>query len=99
RADATLVFYMAVQGLEVITATLTSLGRAAREPALVIERATMAGERVVAGHLGDIATLARAARVESPAVLGTGPTGSSAAGPRAVGAALAGTERAFAVEV
>ena len=97
RADATLVFYMAVQGLEVITATLTSLGRDAREPALIIERAGTPGERVIGGRLGYIATVARAARLESPAVLVTGPTVSAATVPMAVGIAL--TREVSGVEV
>jgi len=97
RADATLVFYMTVRGLEVITATLRALGRDPREPALVIERAAMPGERVVAGRLGDIAAAARAARVESPAVFMTGPTVSAATVPMAARAAL--TREAGDVEV
>jgi len=97
RADATLVFYMAVRGLEVITATLTSLGRDSREPALIIEHATTPGERVIAGRLGNIAMAARAARVESPAVLVTGPTVRSATVPMAVRAEL--TREVSGVEV
>jgi len=97
RAEATLVFYMAVRGLEVITATLTSLGRDPREPAVVIERAATPGERVFAGRLGNIAATARMARVEAPAVLVTGPTVSSATVPLAVRAAL--TREVSGVEV
>jgi siroheme synthase len=73
-ADATLVFYMAVRGLEVITAALTERGRDRGEPAVVAERVGTVHERVVAGRLGDIAAVAQAAGVESPAVLITGPT-------------------------
>ena len=81
RADATLVFYMAVQGLPTITAALTAMGRDVRDPALVIERAATPGERVVAGRLGDIAIAARQAGVEPPAVLITGPTVAAATVP------------------
>ncbi|MBI3636567.1 MAG: uroporphyrin-III C-methyltransferase [Candidatus Rokubacteria bacterium] len=74
RVDGTLVFYMAVGALVTVTASLTALGRDAREPALVVERVGTAGERVIAGRLGDIADRARAAEVMAPAVLITGPT-------------------------
>jgi len=74
HADATLVFYMAVAGLTTITSTLIALGRDAREPAVIVERAGMPGERTVTGHLGEIAALADAAAVAAPAVLVTGPT-------------------------
>ena len=86
RTDATLVFYMAMRGLETITATLTALGRDPREPALIVERAGMADERVVAGCVGEIAAAAHAAGLQSPAVL---ITGAAAAGVR-FGRALGG---------
>ena len=88
RADATLVFYMPVHGLEAITASLTMMGRDAREPALIVERACMAGERVVPGRLGDIAARARAADVQPPALLLIGPTLASASVPLNVRRAL-----------
>src|SRR5213593_106908 len=74
RAEGTLVFYMPVGGLDSITASLTSLGRDPREPAILVEHAGVAGERVIAGRLGEIADEARAAGVGPPAVLITGPT-------------------------
>lgn len=91
RSDATLVFYMAVHGLDSIAATLTALGRDPREPAIVIERAGMAGERIVVGRLNDIADIARAAHVEPPAVMITGPTVEAASAPLHAGAACAAT--------
>src|SRR5438093_8904993 len=90
RAEGTLVFYMPVGALEAITASLTSLGRDPREPAIVIERAGVDGERVIAGRLGRIAEKARAAAVASPAVLLTGPTVASASVPSSVRHVLAG---------
>jgi uroporphyrin-III C-methyltransferase len=81
RSEATLVFYMAMGGLPSITATLTSLGRDPREPAIIVERVGMANERIVAGRLGEIAAAARAAGVQSPAVLLTGPTVEAASAP------------------
>ena len=84
RSEGTLVFYMAVATLGSITASLTALGRDAREPAVVVERIGGPGERVVAGRLGDIAERARRAGVESPAVLLVGPTLATAAVPMGV---------------
>ena len=82
RAEGTLAFYMAVGSLEPITATLQSLGRDAREPALIVERVGFADERVLAGRLGDIAEQARGAQVKPPALLLIGPTVSAASAPR-----------------
>lgn len=90
RTHATLVFYMAVRGLETVTATLTALGRDPREPALIAERVGTADERVVAGSLGEIAAAAQVAGVESPAVLITGPTVAAASTWARVRRALAG---------
>ena len=84
HAEATLVFYMPVAALDSITASLTSLGRDPREAAILVEHAGVAGERVIAGRLGDIAAEARAARVKSPAVLITGPTVATASVPLTV---------------
>jgi uroporphyrin-III C-methyltransferase len=84
RAEATLVFYMPVQGLESITTALTAMGRDARERALVVEHAGTLDERVVAGRLGDIAARSREAGVGVPAVLLVGPTLDAASVPRAV---------------
>jgi siroheme synthase len=84
RAEGTLVFYMSVGALDSITASLTSLGRDPREPAILVEQAGVAGERVIAARLGEIAAQARAADVKSPAVLITGPTVSAASAPLTV---------------
>jgi uroporphyrin-III C-methyltransferase len=84
RSESTLVFYMAVATLPAIVASLTALGRDAREPAVVVERVGYAEERIVAGRLGDIAGRARLAGVEAPAVLLVGPAIATAAAPVAV---------------
>lgn len=84
RTEGTLVFYMAVGALEVIAATLTALGRDAREPALVVERCGYPDEQMVAGRLGDIAERARRAGVQPPALLLVGPTVAGASAPLAV---------------
>src|SRR5207253_10648341 len=59
RAEATLVFYMPVQGLEAITTALTAMGRDGRDRALVVEGAGTADELVVAGCLHAIGTRSR----------------------------------------
>jgi len=84
RAEATLVFYMPVQGLESITTALTAMGRDERERALVVERAGTLDERVVAGRLADIAARCREAGVAAPAMLLVGPTVDTASVPLAV---------------
>ena len=84
RAEGTLVFYMPVGALDSITASLTSLGRDPREPAILVEHAGVGGERVIVGRLGEITAEARAAGVQPPAVLITGPTVSAASVPLTV---------------
>jgi uroporphyrin-III C-methyltransferase len=74
RADATLVFYMPVAALGAIAASLTALGRDPREPAIVVEGVGTPCERMLPARLGEVAAVARAAGVESPAILMTGPT-------------------------
>ena len=92
HADATLVFYMPLEGLESITAALTALGRDEREPALIVERAGMPEERVVPGRLGNIAALGREAAVQAPALLLIGPTLAAASVPLSVRRAVVLTE-------
>ncbi|MBI2207528.1 MAG: uroporphyrinogen-III C-methyltransferase [Candidatus Rokubacteria bacterium] len=74
RVRGTVVCYMTVRNLDTIAAILIAHGRDPSEPAVVVERAARADERVVPGSLGTIAGVARAAAVESPAVLIVGPT-------------------------
>jgi uroporphyrin-III C-methyltransferase len=91
RAEGTLAFYMGVRALETVAASLTTLGRDPREPAILVERVGTAGERIIAGRLGEIAAAARAAGAQSPAVLITGPTVAVASAPlgvRRVGATV-----------
>jgi len=91
RVEGTLAFYMPVGALDSITASLTSLGRDPREPAILVEQAGVDGERVIAGRLGDIAEEARAAGLAAPAVLITGPRVALASVPLSVRRVLAGT--------
>jgi uroporphyrin-III C-methyltransferase len=79
RVDGTLVFYMAVRGLDALLATLIGSGRDPGEPAMIVERVGTDGERVVTGRLHDLAALAGRARVMPPAVLIIGPTITAAA--------------------
>ena len=58
----TLVVYMGVRQLPPITERLRAGGRAADEPAAVIERGTLGGQRVVTGTLATIADVAAAGR-------------------------------------
>jgi uroporphyrinogen III methyltransferase / synthase len=68
----TLVFYMGVRQLESIARRLVDAGRAASEPAAVIERGTLPGQRVVAGTLETIAELAASEGVRAPALVVVG---------------------------
>jgi uroporphyrinogen III methyltransferase/synthase len=64
----TLVFYMGVKRLPDVTAKLIAEGRYVDEPAVVIERATLPGQRTVSGTLGEIAVLAAEAGIRPPAL-------------------------------
>jgi uroporphyrinogen III methyltransferase/synthase len=64
----TLVFYMGVRQLATIAARLIAGGRPASEPAAVVERGTLPGQRVVSGRLEAIARLAGEAGVRAPAI-------------------------------
>jgi uroporphyrinogen III methyltransferase/synthase len=64
----TLVFYMGVRQLPHIAASLIAAGRPAAEPAAVVERGTLPGQRTVTGTLATIAERARAQEVRPPAI-------------------------------
>jgi uroporphyrinogen III methyltransferase/synthase len=64
----TLVFYMGVQRLGRITASLIEAGRDAEEPAAVVEAGTLARQRTVSGTLATIAELVADAEVGSPSI-------------------------------
>ncbi|MEA2384221.1 MAG: uroporphyrinogen methyltransferase / synthase [Solirubrobacteraceae bacterium] len=69
----TLVFYMGVRQLGRIAAELQAGGRDGAEPAAVIERGTLPGQRTVRAALGEIADAAAAASVRAPAITLVGP--------------------------
>jgi uroporphyrinogen III methyltransferase/synthase len=68
RFPGTLVVYMGVRQLGAITERLIAAGRDAEEPAAIVERGTLPGQRVLAGTLGTIATAG--ARAPAIAVFG-----------------------------
>ncbi|HUN76622.1 MAG TPA: siroheme synthase CysG [Steroidobacteraceae bacterium] len=69
RPRHTVVFYMSVSSMSQIVHRLLAAGAPAGRPAAVVERATLPGERVLRGCLAEIAGLARAERIVSPALL------------------------------
>jgi uroporphyrinogen III methyltransferase/synthase len=69
----TLVFYMGVRALPRLTERLLEAGREPGEPAAVVERGTLPGQRTVVATLGDIAARAAEAGVRAPAITLVGP--------------------------
>jgi uroporphyrinogen III methyltransferase / synthase len=69
----TLVLYMGVRNLAAIAQRLMESGRAASEPAAVVERGTLPGQRTVSGTLGDIAQRVSDAGLRAPAITLVGP--------------------------
>jgi uroporphyrinogen III methyltransferase/synthase len=64
----TLVVYMGVRQLEAIVTGLLAGGRSKSEPAAVIERGTLPGQRVVTGTLSTIVSAASVEEVKPPAL-------------------------------
>src|SRR4051794_37011832 len=73
RFPGTLVFYMGIKNLREIATQLVANGRAPEEPAAVVERGTLAGQRAVDGALSDIADRVAEAGVKPPAITLVGP--------------------------
>jgi len=69
----TLVFYMGVKQLPRIATQLIAGGRAADEPAAVIERGTLPGQQTVVATLATIAARAADADVRPPSITVVGP--------------------------
>jgi uroporphyrinogen III methyltransferase/synthase len=69
----TLVLYMGVRRLAEIAESLIAAGRPASEPAAVIERGTMAGQRTVSGTLESIAADVSREGVRAPSITVIGP--------------------------
>jgi uroporphyrinogen III methyltransferase / synthase len=68
RFPGTLVFYMGVRALARIAERLIGAGRPAHEPAAVIERGTLPGQRTVLATVADLAASATAQDIRAPAV-------------------------------
>jgi uroporphyrinogen III methyltransferase/synthase len=75
----TLVLYMGVARLPVVADRLIAAGRASGEPAAVVERGTLPGQRTVSAPLGEIAAAASAAEMRAPAVTVVGAVAGMAA--------------------
>ncbi|MEA2424713.1 MAG: uroporphyrinogen methyltransferase / synthase, partial [Thermoleophilaceae bacterium] len=73
RFPGTLVFYMGIKQLPEIAQRLIAAGRDAGEPAAVVERGTLPGQRSVTGTLSDIAERVATAGVKPPAITVVGP--------------------------
>ncbi len=84
----TVVFYMGVAQMPRIVARLTEAGASADHPAALIERGSLADQRVIKGTLGTIVELARKADVQPPALLIVGEVASLAKGDNEVPAAV-----------
>src|SRR4051794_19067262 len=69
----TLVFYMGVRALPRIAEQLVAGGRPSSQPAAVVGRGTLPGQRVVLATLADVAERAAAERIRAPAVTLVGP--------------------------
>jgi uroporphyrinogen III methyltransferase / synthase len=68
----TLAIYMGVKRLPEIADRLVAAGRSADEPAAVVERGTMSGQRSVTAPLGELAATADGAGVRAPAIVVVG---------------------------
>jgi len=78
RPHHTVVFYMGVAQLPRIVARLLGAGASADHPAAIIERASLAEQRVLRGTLGTLNQLVSDAQVEAPALLIIGEVASMA---------------------
>jgi uroporphyrinogen III methyltransferase / synthase len=73
KFPGTLVFYMGVKALPRIAEALIAAGRDASEPAAVVERGTLPGQRTVSSTLEGIAAAAEEAGIRPPSVTIVGP--------------------------
>jgi uroporphyrinogen III methyltransferase/synthase len=73
KFPGTLVFYMGVKALPRIAKALIAAGRDASEPAAVVERGTLPGQRTVSSTLDGIAAAAEEAVIRPPSVTVVGP--------------------------
>ena len=73
RFPGTLVFYMGVRNLPLISERLRAAGRDPRQPAAVVARGTLSGQRTVTARLDEIAERVSEAGLRPPAVTVIGP--------------------------
>jgi uroporphyrinogen III methyltransferase / synthase len=73
RFPGTLVLYMGVKNLPLISERLIAAGRPAGEPAAVIERGSHPGQRTVVATLEEIAARASEERIRPPSITVIGP--------------------------
>ena len=73
RFPGTLVFYMGVRQLPRIAEQLIAGGRAADEPAAVVERGTLPGQRSLVAPLAELPARATEASIGAPAIILVGP--------------------------
>jgi uroporphyrin-III C-methyltransferase/precorrin-2 dehydrogenase/sirohydrochlorin ferrochelatase len=69
HGTGTVVLLMAVSNLEKIAMSLIESGRAPTTPAAIVENASLPEQRVIRGHLDEIAELAATHSVVPPAVV------------------------------
>ena len=72
RPGQTIVVYMGLAGLPVLVSELVAHGLPAATPAAIVQHASTAQQRVVAGTLQELPRLARSARIEPPALVVVG---------------------------
>jgi uroporphyrin-III C-methyltransferase len=72
RANQTVVIYMGLGTLPIICEQLMAHGMPAGTPAALVERATLPGERCIAGTLADLPALAEAAGLRPPTLIMVG---------------------------
>jgi uroporphyrin-III C-methyltransferase/precorrin-2 dehydrogenase/sirohydrochlorin ferrochelatase len=60
---------MGLRNLEALAQEFVAHGASADLPAAIVDNATRAGQRVVAGTLGTLAALARAAELRGPSII------------------------------
>lgn len=65
----TLVFYMGVENLPLITSQLTKNGRSPRTPVGIIRRGTKPGQQTVTGTLGTIVDIAAGEGIKPPSII------------------------------
>lgn len=93
RPRQTVVIYMGVATLPMISAQLQAHGLAGDTPAAIIERATLPGQRTVVGTLATLPDIARRYDVRAPALIMIGTVVSLHAQLAAPAAAVAGWGR------